>query len=198
MTVWCIEEGVLKLSYLSLWVLLAATLLMEKAEARKGYHAHVHHHATLAISTEKANKLEARLTVDSESIYGFEHTPVKPEDKKKQKAGLDTLKSAALKLFKFEPQLGCKLESSSAKVVSQKKAKKKVYGYRRKKSRQLQGEHSEVHASYVFSCKKLLKGSKLEFGFSKVFPGIHELKVVPLEQSHKTQVIRKDGGSVEL
>jgi len=189
------------------------------ADARKSYKAHVHGHATLALSIEKANTLEAQLVVDSASIYGFEYTPVKPEDKKKQKQGLEKLKDPAAQLFKFDPALACELVSATAVVIQESKPKKKVYGYSRRKAKKSSGEHSEVKANYVFKCKKPLKGTKLGFGFSDKFKGvqdpkkgkkgkkgkkardpggIRELKVIPLGQSHKTKVIKNDVGVVEL
>jgi len=168
------------------------------AEARKSYKAHVHGHATLGISVEKPTILAAELVVDSASIYGFEYAPVKPEDKKKQKEGLDKLKGSALELFKFDSSLGCKLTSATVTVIQESKPKKKVYGYSRRKAKLSSGEHSEVKASYSFSCKKPLKGTKLGFGFSKQFKGIQELKVIPLGKSDKTQIIENDVGAVEL
>lgn len=61
------------------------------------------------------------------------------------------------------------------------------------------GEHREVHGTFSVACDKPLAGTRVQFGVSKVFREIQEIKVQVVGDSGQSgATIKKDKGDVKL
>jgi Protein of unknown function (DUF2796) len=188
----------------SVLLLSAASALAESHEHGKGHGAHEHGAGKLNILAE-GNKLTAKFEVPSESIYGFEYEPKTEADKKKREAGGEKFKSSIDKMIILDAKLGCKFNVTKLDLHAKEadddgeKTKKPVTSKEIKAQAKRDAEHSETHAEAVAECTAPLAGTKVSFGFSKVFPKLRRVNVQAIsgEKQSGAEVV-KDKGSVDL
>jgi hypothetical protein len=160
------------------------TAYAQKSSAPKRKHgAHEHHAAKLGVIAE-GNDIAVDLEASGESIVGFEHEAKKPEDKAKQEAALNTLRDGIIEILGLDPELGCKIASSSLEVDhdhghghSDHDKTKHDHGKKEEAS------HSEVEAEFKVNCLKPVAGAQLKIDFSKHFPGIKKVRVTTSKEA---------------
>jgi hypothetical protein len=145
---------------------------------RHQHKAHVHGVATVNTALE-----EQTATVEfespAESVIGFEHRAKSPADQKNQAIALDTLRNRIDSMLIFDPALGCRFSPTKIDVVHQDE------------------EHADVHGLFAVSCDTALAGSKLRFGFTKIFPAIPTVNVQLVAATQQVGAsIKRDRGEV--
>lgn len=174
-------------------LLLSLEVTADSAEKRHG-HVHVHGAAAVNIAVE-GTKAAIEIRAPGESIMGFEHEAKSEADKKKHAAALARLEQRRDEIVAFDPKLGCTSSAMKTAVVEEDSNGAAKTG----KQKQKTGEHREVHASYSVICDKPLAGSRVRFGFSKVFPQVREVKVQVIGDAKQSgATIKKDKGDVAL
>ncbi len=144
-------------------------------------HAHVHGAAKLAIAVD-GQKVSFDLDTPAEGIYGFEHEPKTPADKK---AVLDThaqFTSHAGELFRFSKDSGCKTT----------KAEVKKEGDTDKKESASKHIHSDVNAQVEFTCDKPMGGAKFIVSLIQKFPRLKSIQVqIISDKTQRAETIKK-------
>ncbi len=169
--------------------LLALLLVFPLVAQKKHDHDHKHNHS----KTQKAHDhsaVQLDIAVDGKSadfelhsaamgIVGFEHVAVSAADKKKQADALAALRTNFPRIVSFDASAGCKITAKSVEVEQE------------------EPDHAEVHAHFVADCSKNLAGQKVNFDFSKHYPGFSSVKVQVVANSGSTGADLKGGrGSV--
>ena len=149
--------------------------------AGKGHAAHSHGEAKLNLVAE-GKKLTVQFESPSESIYGFEHEAKTAADIKTRDAAGEKFRANIDKMILLDPKLECVF-----KIV-------KLDLHVKPKS-----AHSETQAEVVADCKLPLAGTKVSFGFTKIFPQLRNIEVQALSGEKQVGAeIKKDRGSVLL
>lgn len=166
-------------------VVLLAVGVMLPAQTRSRK-AHEHGSAKVNIAFETATgapKGVIEFESPADSIVGFEYEAKSAADKAKVTAALRVLKARFGEMVILPPASGCKLTNKSAKVEAE---------HHDAKSKE---QHSEVHAEFDVTCAKPLSGGEIRFGFTKVFPKVHDVDVALLvgEQQSKADVENDKG-----
>jgi Protein of unknown function (DUF2796) len=160
---------------------VALSLAAAGTTKRRHQHgAHVHGIATVNIAIE-----ERTATIEfispAESIMGFEHRATSAADQKRQAMALDLLRNKIGSMVVFDPALGCTFSATTVDVLHQDK------------------EHAEVHSTFAASCHTPLAGSKVRFGFTKIFPGIQTVNVQLVAATQQVGMsIKQDKGELEV
>jgi len=121
-----------------------------------------------------------------------------PTPTKKRDAALKVIKERFGELVIFNKSLGCRFQPGEVVIVQSEPgdANDRKHG---KSEHKKSGEHSEVRATHNFACEKGPAGSRVQFGVTKLFSNIHELKVQVLSDTKQTgATIKKDQGDVRL
>jgi len=154
-------------------------------KAHKGHKAHSHGQAKLSLVVESAEAKTAALEFESpaESIYGFEHEAKSQKDKDAMAAGVKKLEESIGAMVKFDSKLKCTIAKVNIDPAHREAGEK----------------HAEVHATFTATCEAPLAGTKVNFGFASVFPGIKVLEVQALTATKQNAAkIKKDVGSIDL
>lgn len=194
-----------KMSKFGLNSILAVTGLLfvcatGTAGAAQKRHGHVHVHGAAAVNIAvEGTKAAVEIRAPGESIMGFEHEAKSEADKKKRDAALARLEQRRDEIVVFDPKLGCTSSGMKTAVVEEHSGDAGKTAKGDAKKQQKTAEHREVHASYSVACDQPLSGSRIRFGFSKVFPQVHEVKVQVVGDAKQTgATIKKDKGDVAL
>jgi Protein of unknown function (DUF2796) len=185
------------------WLTFGVSLLVFSfdlgAAVRRHHDAHVHGVAEINIAVEGA-KATVEFRAPAESIMGFEHEAKSESDKKKRDAALDQLRTKKDQMVVFDPKLGCKSSDIKTTIVEDKGDHTKAQpGKDTHKDQKKSGEHREVHGTFSVACDKPLAGTRVQFGVSKVFREIQEIKVQVVGDSGQSgATIKKDKGDVKL
>jgi hypothetical protein len=172
-------------------LLAVCAMLPAQTRSRK---AHEHGSAKLNIAFESAKgapKGVMEFETPADSVIGFEYEAKSAADKAKQTAALNTLKTRFAEMVIFPAAAACKISNKSAKVdIEQHDAKAK--GAK-------QEQHSEVRAEFDVQCAKPLAGTELRFGFTKVFPKIHDVDVALLAGEQQLSLdVENDKGVLKI
>lgn len=166
-------------------VVLLAVGVMLPAQTRSRK-AHEHGSAKVNIAFETAagaprGVIEFESPADS--IVGFEYQAKSAADKAKAAAALGVLKARFGEMVILPAASMCKVTNKAAKVEA---------GQHDAKSKE---QHSEVHAEFDVACAKPLNGGEIRFGFTKVFPRVHDVDVALLvgDQQSKADVENDKG-----
>ena len=166
-------------------VVLFAVGVMLPAQQRSRK-AHEHGSAKVNIAFETATGMPKgviEFEAPAESVVGFEYAAKTAADKAKVTAALNTLKARFGEMVILPAAAACKVTNKSAKVEAEQHDSKS------------KEQHSEVHAEFDVACTKPLSGTEIRFGFTKVFPKIHDVDVALLvgEQQSKADVENDKG-----
>jgi Protein of unknown function (DUF2796) len=173
---------------LGLGFLLLGIQALPAAEKRHA-HSHVHGSAEMNIAVEGKN-VAVEFRSPGEAIIGFEHEAKSDADRKKHDAAVKILKERFAEMVILDQKLGCAPGLAEVTVVQTNRGGKEA-----KKS----GEHREVRARHTFTCQSDPIGSRVRFGVTKIFPSVHELKVLVLSGNKQSgATIKKDKGDVGL
>jgi hypothetical protein len=166
-------------------VVLLAVGVMLPAQTRSRK-AHEHGSAKVNIAFETAAgspKGVIEFEAPADSVVGFEYEAKSAADKSKVMAALGVLKARFGEMVILPAASACKLTNKSAKLEFENHdAKSKE-------------QHSEVRAEFDVACAKPLSGGEIRFGFTKVFPKVHDVDVALLvgEQQSKADVENDKG-----
>lgn len=161
----------------------AATLTVSTALLAQ-HKAHEHGAATLDIAIEGGKKVSLDFNSPADSIYGFEHEAKSEKDKKAMAQAVETFKAKILEMAKFDAKSGCTVTSSEINPRVVEAGEK---------------NHASVDAEFKIACKESLAGTKITFGFSKIFPHLKSVKVQLVSDAKQTGVtIKKDKGELTL
>ena len=166
----------------SLLLLTWATVAFgQQKQAHKTLKAHEHGSAKLDIAIDGKTAI-VQLEAPAISIIGFEHQAKSAADKKTQSAALELLKAKITSMVIVDPAAGC-IFSPKLAVVEQEDGE----------------DHSEVRAEFAVTCSGSLPGTKIQFGFTKVFPRLQTVQVQVLNGAQQTgSQIKNDRGSIQL
>jgi len=172
-------------------LLAVCAVLPAQTRSRK---AHEHGSAKLNIAFESAKgspKGVMEFEAPADSVVGFEYEAKTPADKAKQAAALNTLKTRFAEMVIFPAAAGCKVTNKSAKVEAEHHASKQKGAK--------QEQHAEVHAEFDVQCARALSGTELRFGFTKVFPKIHDVDVALLAGEQQLSLeVENDKGVLKI
>ena len=186
---------------------LAAVASVAAAASQK---AHVHGVATLNIAIEDDRNAIVEFLAPSDSIYGFEHEARTDEEKARRDAALRALREEISSLILLEPRLECSFRANKVGIAQDGDHHDEKghhdghehegeHGHSEDHDHDHGGGHRDVEAEYSLSCRQPLKGSRVNFAFSKRFPALHELNVVLLTESRQEKTtIKRDQGSLKL
>lgn len=178
--------------------------------AKEQHGAHEHGKAKLDIAVE-GTKISVTFESPAESIYGFEHEAKTKSDIAARDSAAKILKDDALSLFQFDASLGCKMTSSQIEAWvkedhdedhdhhASKTAKPHKGMSHTKEAAHEHGEHSEVHANYVFTCNKAPSGTKLTVNLTNKFTRLREIVVQMIsDQKQSGTTIKAGSTAVDL
>jgi hypothetical protein len=174
-------------------VLVAFTMaLAPQARSRKA-HEHGEAKVNIAFETTKGSpKGVIEFEAPAESIVGFEYQARTAADQAKMAAALNTLKTRFSEMVILPAASQCKIVARSADVKSEAHNEKKKGGAKPE-------EHSEVHAMFDVQCAQPLAGKEIRFGFSKVFPRVHEAEVSLLAGEQQSGLdVKQDKGTLRI
>jgi len=176
---------------LALLLLAVSVVLPAQTRSRKA-HEHGSGKVNIAFETAKgAPKGVVEIEAPAESIVGFEHQAKTAADKAKVTAALNTLKARFGEMVIFPAAAACKVTNKSAKVEAEHHDAK-AKGAKHE-------EHSEVHAEFDVACAKPLSGLEIRFGFSKVFPKLHDVEVALLVGDQQSSAdVENDKGVLKI
>ena len=177
-------------------LMVSAPLAVDGAEKRHA-DAHVHGIAEVNIVVE-GKKIVIELRTPTEGLMGFEHEARTDAEKKKRDAALRTLESRFEDLVIVDKKLGCKSQPGIVRIVQSgnRDEKDKKHGHDGDKK---SGEHREARAAFEYECQQNPAGSSVQFGVTKLFPEIYELRVQVLSDAKQSgATIKKDKGEVKL
>lgn len=176
---------------LALVLLAVGALLPAQTRSRK---AHEHGSAKVSIafeSTKGAPKGVIEFESPAESVIGFEHEAKSAADKAQAAAALNTLKARFAEMVIFPAAASCRVTNKSAKVEA-------GHGAEKTKGAK-QEQHAEVHAEFDVQCAKPLAGTEIRFGFTKVFPKIHDVDVALLAGEQQLSAdVENDKGVLKI
>ena len=183
---------------LSLGILfgLAAPFPASGAEKRHA-DGHAHGIAEINIAVE-GKKIVVELFTPTEGLMGFEHEAKTDVERKKRDAAVRVLESRFDELVILDKKLGCKSKPGKVSVVrsESRDGKETTHAYGSSKR---SGEHREARVTFEYECQQSPAGSRVQFGVTKLFPEIHELKVQVLSDANQSSAtIKKDKGEVRL
>ncbi len=147
----------------NLIICAAALALAAPAALGKGkpkplkQHVHDHGHAKLSIAIDN-DLIGFDLEIPGDDVFGFEHPPKTDAEKKTVDDAMATLNGKALELFVLPADLGCAAQAAKA-------------------TRNQEGSHADVDATYKIKCAEPLAGAELKLGLFKVFSRLKEVKV---------------------
>ncbi|GIL18841.1 MAG: hypothetical protein BroJett040_25920 [Oligoflexia bacterium] len=140
---------------------------------------HEHGHGQVAIAFEGGHGMIS-LDTPAESILGFEHQAKSEKDKKAETDAFSKLEKSIGEMIVFAPALKCQF------------LKDKI-------ERKIQGNHSDIEASFHVQCEKSPMGTPISFSFQKVFPKLRDVKVQFIaEKVQKSLDVKKDGMGFEI
>jgi hypothetical protein len=175
---------------LTLVLLAVGVILPAQTRSRK---AHEHGSAKVSIAFETAKgapKGVIEFESPAESVVGFEYEAKTPADKAKVTAALNTLKARFGEMVILPPAAACKLTAKSAKMEAE---------HHDATQTGKQEQHSEVHAEFDVACAKPLNGLEIRFGFTKVFPKIHDVDVALLVGEQQSSAdVENDKGVLKI
>lgn len=173
----------------------------------KSMEAHEHGAAKLDIAVE-GKKAVIEFEAPAESIVGFEHKASSASDKQKHSAALELFKAQVSNMVIFDSSAGCKFTTEKLEVAAEDddhhaappaKSTAKSAAKSSKGGAAKEAEHSEVRAKFSVACTTALEGTKVRFGFTKVFPRIQSVAVQALSGSQPVGAeIKKDQGIITL
>jgi hypothetical protein len=141
--------------------------------------AHEHGRGTLNLAIEGA-RVSLEFEVPAADIIGFEHVAKTP----RQKAAVAQAKKQLLApqaLFKFPGAAGCVVADASVDLEADgehEQAEAKAGGEGAKGPEAThEGNHSNFHAQYSFTCKDTASITVVEFGYFQAFAGAQKLEV---------------------
>lgn len=141
--------------------------------------AHVHGAASLDLAIEGAT-ITALFESPADAIMGFEHAAKTPAEIKKRDEALAKLKARFAEMVILPATAQCAWKPGKAEV-------------------HIHGGHADVEAEFTAQCRGPLNRGEVRFGFAKVFPEIHEVKVQLIGTAQQTgAVIKHDAGTVRL
>lgn len=158
---------------------------------------HVHGAAEMNIVVD-GKKIVVEFRSPAEGLMGFEHEAKTDADKKKRDAAMQSIKERFGQMVLFDKKMGCTSQPGETSLVRADGGDSKDHKHG-KGDHKKSGEHREVRATHHFTCEQDPAGSRVRFAVTKMFPGIHDLKVQVLsgtEQSGAT--IKRDKGDVGL
>ena len=184
---------------LSVLVFSLSLLIVNKGIAAEKRHAegHVHGVAEINIIVE-GKRIVVEFHTPTEGVVGFEHEAKSDAEKMKRDAALKLINEKFPEMVIFERKPGCRSEGGKVAIVQSDADdnKDKKHGHADQKK---SGEHREVRATFNFECQQNPVGSRVQFGVTRLFPNIHELKVQVLSDAKQSgATIKKDKGDVRL
>lgn len=161
---------------ISLLLLCSAALYGQKGHSHK---AHVHGAASLDLAVD-GSTVTAIFESPAEAVMGFEHAARTPAEIKKRDEALASLKARFGEMVALPAAAQCVWKAGKADV-------------------HISGSHADVKGEFTAACKGPLESGEIAFGFNKVFPQIHELKVQLIGAGRQTGAVIKHGkGTVKL
>lgn len=157
------------IKHYSLILLMVIVSVITKTEAEE---AHVHGLATITIAIE-SNVLEIQFESPAADIVGFEHTAHSAEEKQAVSTAEATLKSAQL-LFSFS-EADC---SATETIIDISGIMGNEHKHHHHTEHHDDNSHSEVKASYRFSCQDAQKINSVSIDFFHQFPSIKKINVM--------------------
>jgi hypothetical protein len=147
---------------------------------RHQHGAHVHGTAAVNIAIDDRTAV-IEFTAPTDGVIGFEHQAKSAADQSKQAKALDLLRQNMDKMVLLDAALGCRFSPTKVDVVRQ------------------DAEHAEVHASFAVDCQAPLPGSKMRFGFTKIFPRIQTVTMQVVGGTQQVGAsIKHDKGELEV
>lgn len=172
----------------------ATMLLLLSTGSRVGFaqknkqHAHVHGAAKLAIAID-SQKVSFDLDTPAEGLYGFEHEPKTPAEKKAVVDAHAQFTSHADDLFRFSKESGCTTTKTEVK-------KEGETGQKQPPAKQT---HSDVNALVEFNCTKPVAGSKVVIALIQKFPHIKSIQVqIISDKIQRAETIKKPEHEMDL
>jgi Protein of unknown function (DUF2796) len=163
------------------------------AEKRRAQ-SHVHGAAEINIIVE-GKRIVVEFHAPSESVMGFEQEAKSESERKKRDAALKLIREKFSEMVILERKAGCRPEGGKVAIV-QSDSEDKKHSHSNQK---MVAEHREVRATFNFECEQNPSGSRVQFGVTRLFPSIHEVKVRALSDAKQTgATITKDKGEVRL
>ena len=167
------------------------------AAEKRHAHTHVHGAAEMNIVVE-GKKITVEFRSPAEGIMGFEHEAKSDADKRKRDAAMSKVKDKFAEMVLFDKKLNCTHQPGEVNLVQTEGGDSKDHKHS-KGDHKKSGEHREVRATHYFACVQDPAGSRARFAVTKMFPGIHELKVQVLSGAKQSgATIKKDKGDVGL
>ena len=158
---------------------LSLALLAAAAVAQQAQKAHVHGSASLDLAIEGA-AVTALFEAPAGALMGFEHAAKTPAEIKQRDEALAKLKAGFGGMVLLPAAARCVWKPVQAGV-------------------HVHGAHADVEAEFTAACSGPLNRGEIAFAFSKVFPGIREVKVQLIGPGRQTgAVIKQDQGTVKL
>ena len=182
---------------LSISILGVLLFVADKGITAEKRHAESHVHGVAEINiVVEGKKIVVEFHTPTEGVMGFEHEAKRDEEKNKRDAALKLINEKFPDMVMLERKLACRPAGGKIAIVNSddQKDKKHTHGDQKKS-----GEHREVRATFHFECQGNPIGSRVQFGVTKLFPNIHELKVQVLSDAKQSgATIKKDKGDVRL
>ncbi len=167
------------IQYLAVFFLLSVSAIA-KTENQE---AHVHGLATLTLALEN-EILEIQLESPAANLIGFEHKASSPEEKQTIKHAKTLLLSPA---FSFNGT-NCKPEQATvdiSEVMGNAHDHHHDHDHYHHSEDHSDSSHSEITASYQFSCKDGKKLHSISVALFKQFPGIEKIKTVWITETRQ-------------
>jgi hypothetical protein len=175
------------------WATALAAALLPGAASRGADAQAMHEHgvARLNIAIE-GRRATVELLAPAEGVYGFEHEPRDAAERARRDAGLRLLAARADRLVRFDPALGCTVAAPKIEAGSGDEGHDDA-------DEAHTGEHSEVRAEYVVTCRRRFTGTQLRFGVTSVFPTLRTVEVQLLSDEQQAgRRITDDRGALRL
>ncbi len=190
---------------LSIIVLLATLAACEPGHHHHQEGAHVHGVVRLNLAIDGEKNLGVELHAPAESIYGFEHTAKSEADKQKQSAAMNQLKNDFASLIGLGAN--CRVVSSEVEVHSgDHDDHDDNHGHDDEHKHDddhahddgaVSGEHSEVHAAYVYECESAIAGTELRPTLHAAFAGIESIQIQILGDDRQDSSVITRGKSAD-
>jgi hypothetical protein len=173
-------------------VLLALGVCLPAQPRSRKAHEHGSAKVSIAFETTKGSpRGVVEFESPAESIVGFEYEAKTAADKAKVTAALNQLKARFGEMVVFPPAAACKVTAKTASMGAE------THGAAQKGAKQEQ--HSEVQAVFDVACARPLAGLEIRFGFTKVFPKIHDVDVALLAGEQQASAdVENDKGVLKI
>jgi hypothetical protein len=177
---------------LSLIVLFLGFTISNFANGETHNHkAHVHGAAKLMLALETETSGTIDLDCAADSIVGFEYEAKTKKDKSTRDQAFQKLRDHANSVVNFNQSLSCTV--SATKVEMEKEEGNEAA------AETTHGQHSDVNASFSFSCKKPLNGSTLQVGLIALFPKLKSVSLQILSNTSQTEsIVKNEHDSVNI